>query len=111
MWGPFGVDVFVDGKICRIDEEVEEEEENQGWGGKITKNCGGGGKSRMRRSWKKIKIVEEGIQEWGGKIMKLWGGRKNVKTAKEGIKKLKRKRENNKIVEEEENKNERGRGK
>ena len=43
--------------------------------------------------------------------MKLWGGKKNVKTAKEGIKKLKRKRENNKIVEEEENKNERGRGK
>ena len=32
MWGPFGVDVFVDGKICRINEEVEEEEEegNQG---------------------------------------------------------------------------------
>ena len=61
MWGPFGVDVFVDGKICRINEEVEEEEGNQE--GKITKNCGGGGKSRMRRSWKKIKIVEEGIQE------------------------------------------------
>ena len=34
--------------------------------------------------------------------MKLWGRRKNVKIAKEGIKKLKRKRENNKIVEEEE---------
>ena len=30
MWGPFGVDVFVDGKICRINEEVEEEEGNQG---------------------------------------------------------------------------------
>ena len=36
MWGPFGVDVFVDGKICRINEEVEEEEGNQE--GKITKN-------------------------------------------------------------------------
>ena len=30
MWGPFGVDVFVDGKICRINEKVEEEEGNQG---------------------------------------------------------------------------------
>ena len=31
MWGPFGVDVFVDGKTCRINEGVEEEEEeNQG---------------------------------------------------------------------------------
>ena len=42
--------------------------------------------------------------------MKLWGRRKNAKIAKEGIKKLKRKRENNKIVEEEENKNEKGEG-
>ena len=42
--------------------------------------------------------------------MKLWGRRKNVKIAKEGIKKLKRKRENNKIEEEEENKNEKGEG-
>ena len=42
--------------------------------------------------------------------MKLWGRRKNVKIAKEGIKKLKRKSENNKIVEEEENKNEKGEG-
>ena len=63
----------------------------------------------MRRSWEKIKIVEEGIQEWGGKIIKLWGRRENAKIAKEGIKKLKRKRENNKIVEEE-NKNEKGEG-
>ena len=30
MWGPFKVDVFVDGKICRINEEVVEEEGNQG---------------------------------------------------------------------------------
>ena len=42
--------------------------------------------------------------------MKLWGRRKNIKIAKEGIKKLKRKRENNKIVEEEENKNEKAEG-
>ena len=39
----------------------------------------------------------------------MWGRRENAKIAKEGIKKLKRKRENNKIVEEE-NKNEKGEG-
>ena len=44
----------MDGKIYRINEEVEEQG-NQGWGGKI------------------IKVVEEGKQEWGGdgKISKL----------------------------------------
>ena len=48
MWGRYGVDVFVDGKIYRTNEEVEEEEGNQDWRGKI------------------IKIVEEGIQEEEG---------------------------------------------
>ena len=38
MWGRSGVDVFVDGKIYRITEEVEEElEGNQDWGEKILK--------------------------------------------------------------------------
>ena len=40
----------------------------------------------------------------------MWRRRENVKIPKKGIKKLKRKRENNKIVEEEENKNEKGEG-
>ena len=30
MWGRYGVDLFVDGKIYRISEEVEEMEGNQG---------------------------------------------------------------------------------
>ena len=57
MLGRYEVDVFVDGKMYRINEEVEVEEEgNQDWGGKI------------------IKIVEEGNQQWvgGGKSSKLW---------------------------------------
>ena len=29
MWGRYGVDLFVDGKIYRIIEEVEEREGNQ----------------------------------------------------------------------------------
>ena len=63
----------------------------------------------MKR-WGKIKIVEkEGIQEWGRKIIELWRRRKNIKIVAEGIKKWMR--ENNKLVEEEENKNERERGK
>ena len=37
MWGRYGVDLFVDRKIYRISEEVEEAEENQDWGGKIIK--------------------------------------------------------------------------
>ena len=73
MWGRYGVDLFVDGKIYRISEEVEETEENQ---------------------------------DWGGKIIKLWGRRENIKVVEEGIKKLRS--ENNKIVEEEENRNEKG---
>ena len=32
MWGRYGVDLFVDGKIYRISEEVEETEGNQDWG-------------------------------------------------------------------------------
>ena len=73
MWGRYGVDLFVDGKIYRISEEVEETEENQ---------------------------------DWGGKIIKLWGRRENIKVVEEGIKKLRS--ENNKIVEEKENRNEKG---
>ena len=75
MWGRYGVDLFVDGKIYRISEEAEETEGNQGW---------------------------------GGKIIKSWGRRENIKVVEEGIKKLRR--ENNKIVEEEENRNEKGEG-
>ena len=57
---------------------------------------------------KKINIVErEGIQEWGGKLIKLWK-RENNKIVEMGIKKLRR--EINKIVEEEGNKNEKGDG-
>ena len=49
MWGQCGVDVFVDGKIYRITEEVEEEG-NQDSGEKI------------------LKIVEEkGNQDWAEK--------------------------------------------
>ena len=73
MWGRYGVDLFVDGKIYRISEEVEETEENQ---------------------------------DWGGKVIKLWGRRENIKVVEEGIKKLRS--ENNKIVEEKENRNEKG---
>ena len=29
MWGRYGVDLFVDGKLYRINEEVEETEGNQ----------------------------------------------------------------------------------
>ena len=72
MWGRYGVDLFVDGKIYRISEEAE------------------------------------GNQGWGGKIIKSWGRRENIKVVEEGIKKLRR--ENNKIVEEEENRNEKGEG-
>ena len=75
MWGRYGVDLFVDGKIYRISEEVEE---------------------------------TEGNQDLGGKMIKLWGRRENIKVVEEGIKKLRR--ENNKIVEEEENRNEKGEG-
>ena len=59
----------MDGKIYRINEEVEVEEGNCGGGGKSRlrgenkKNCDGGGK-KMRRRWGKINILErEGIQE------------------------------------------------
>ena len=38
----------------------------------------------------------------------MWGRRENIKVVEEGIKKLRR--ENNKIVEEEENRNEKGEG-
>ena len=62
MWGRCGVDVFVDGKIYRINEEVEEEEGNQDWGGKIIKLWMK--EFKKERRWEKFKIVEkEGIQE------------------------------------------------
>ena len=59
MQGRYEVEVFVDGKIYSLNEKAEEEE-GKLWrrreikieGGKY-KNCGGGGKARLRRENKK----------------------------------------------------------